>query len=110
MGLVKKRVSSRFASRICTTQPAQLQRLARIVFKDFAPSKYRYYSVHKVKNKDADQTARMCRLGCIFVIFMQRNWVFSRQMPYYQYIKTFLADDGVTLSRLAQAYITVINC
>ena len=37
----------------------------------------RYYTIQAVNNKDADQTARMCRLICIFVVRIWHKQVFS---------------------------------
>ena len=49
-----------------SNQTAQLQRLARIL-------KINYYTLQIANNKGADQTARMRRLICSFVVRMQQS-------------------------------------
>ena len=44
---------------------------------NFGYSKLRYYSIHAVKNKSADQTAQMHRLICAFVVRIWHKQVFS---------------------------------
>ena len=41
-----------------------------------------YFTVHIVNNKRADQTARMRRLVCAFVVHKQQSQGFSRRGPY----------------------------
>ena len=43
----------------------------------FACSKYRYDTFQQENNKGADQTVRMCRLGCVFIVRKARRQVFS---------------------------------
>ena len=61
-------------TRYASNWPAQLQRLARVL--KFGYSK-RYYTIQEVNNKGADQTARMRRLICAFVVRMWHIQVFS---------------------------------
>ena len=53
-----------------SNQPAQLQRLARKL-NSFLCSKFIHYTFQKLNNKVADQTARLRRMVCAFVVEMQ---------------------------------------
>ena len=63
-----------------SNQPTQLQSLSRC--RNIACSKFINYTLLGANNKDADQTARMCRLVCAFDVRMQLRQVFSRHGPY----------------------------
>ena len=65
------------ASELDSNQPAKLQGLARVL-KFLYIKQVRYYTFLKGNNKGLDQTARMRRLVCIFVVPMQQSQVFSR--------------------------------
>ena len=62
----------------CSNQLAQLQRLARILKLHF-----RYHTLQEENNKDADQTAWMHRLVCVFVASMQPSG-FLASRPIYE--------------------------
>ena len=63
-----------------SNQPAQLQRLARML-KLCVYSKFINYTFQRLDNKVVDQTARPRRLVCAFVVEMQLPKVFSRRDP-----------------------------
>ena len=62
-----------FLTKLDSNQSPQLERLAR----NFDGSKFRYDTFQKVNNKGADQSARMRRLVCTFVVFNLQKQVFS---------------------------------
>ena len=51
---------------------------------NFGYSKQRYYTIQAVNNKGADQTARMRRLICAFVVRIWHKQVFSWHEPQYE--------------------------
>ena len=67
-----------FATRYDSNRAAQLQRLARVLKSwRFGFSQCRYYTILAANNKGADQTARMRRLICAFVVRIWHKLVFS---------------------------------
>ena len=50
---------------------------------NFWYSKYRYYTILGVNNKGADQTVRMRRLICIFVVRIGQKQAFSWRGSYH---------------------------
>ena len=76
-----------------SNQSSQLQRLARkLKFNYFACSKFRYENndtFQKANNKDADQSAQMCRLVCAFVVRKPQRQVSWRPGPNMAVSETF---------------------
>ena len=68
----------------------------------FAWSKFDCYTFHILNNKGADQTVRMHRLVCAFVVRRQLIQVFSRQGP----LKTHI----ILVVCLALFYLSAITC
>ena len=66
---MKKPVSG-FSTMQALNQPAQLQRIDRML-KFCVYSKFINYTFQRLNNKVADQTARPRRLVCAFVVEMQ---------------------------------------
>ena len=58
-----------------SNQSAQLQRLSRML--KFCVYQVFNYTFQRVNNKEADQTAQMCRLVCTFIVGMLLHQVFS---------------------------------
>ena len=50
----------------------------------FGLSKYIYCTISAVNNKGTDQTACMCRLICLFVVYIWQNQVFSWHGPHHR--------------------------
>ena len=71
----------RFQTKREANQSPQLQRLGRK--SNFAFSKCRYDTFHKVNNKGADQSVRMRRLICTFVVHKLLKTGFLAFRPIY---------------------------
>ena len=56
---------------------------------NFTCIKFTYGTFQKMNNKDADQTVRMCRLVCPFVVCEPWRQVFSRRGPYSRWLHVF---------------------
>ena len=65
---------SGFPTKRVLNQSLRLNRLARN--SNFSRSKCRYDSSTKADNKVADETARMRRLGCVFIVTNHRGQAF----------------------------------
>ena len=63
-----KWASSGFATRPCSFQPAQLQRLVQSESWNVVYAMFSYRLFRRANNKDADQTARKRRLICAFAV------------------------------------------
>ena len=74
-------LSSGFPTKWYSNQPAQLQRLARKSKYRLLCSQSRYDTFQKANNKGADQTARMRRLVCAFVVCKPPNTGFLESRP-----------------------------
>ena len=66
----------------CLWGKARLSNRDKLEYRNFSRSKSRYDTFQKTNNKSADQTARMRRLVCVFVIAKPRRRSFSRRGPY----------------------------
>ena len=66
VGVSQENLSCGFMTKRYSTQSPKLQRLARKL--RFRCSKLRYGAFQRANNKGADQTARMRRLVCPFVV------------------------------------------
>ena len=82
-----------FPTRPDTNRPARPQKLARV-------SKFRLYNLGILyylssENKGADQTARMRRLICAFVVrvFNKTHFLMARLISYFDIIFAFLATE-----------------
>ena len=80
MGLVVRKLVLGVSYKARFNQPAQLQRLAR---------KLKYNSFQIANNKGADQTARMRRLVCAFVVRKPPKTDFLALRPNYRYTLPF---------------------
>ena len=67
----------------CMTQTGLLSYSDEIEAWNFRFSKYRYYTIQVANNKGADQTARMRRLVCAFVVHIWHKQIFSWRGSYY---------------------------
>ena len=68
-------LSSGFPTKRVLDQPLRLNRLARN--RNFSRSKCRYDSSTKADNNVADETARIRRLVCAFIVTNHRRQVFA---------------------------------
>ena len=68
-----------FAGRIAILLVLSCRGLVRIM--TFTYSIYKYYTIHGSNNKDADQTARMRRLICVFVVRIRHKTGFLMTGP-----------------------------
>ena len=64
------------ATRYDSNQSVLLQKLVRVL-KVWRKQRYRYYTMYEANNNGADQTARMRRVICAFVVCIWRKQVFS---------------------------------
>ena len=80
--LTRENLSFGFPTKCDSNQPAQLQRLARKL--KFRSSKSRYDTFQKANNKGADQTVRMGRLVCAFVVGTAPKTGFLALRPIYK--------------------------
>ena len=71
----RENLSSGFPTKRVLNQSLRLNRLTRNG--NFSRSKCRYDSSKKSDNKVADESARMCRLVCAFIVTNQRRRVFA---------------------------------
>ena len=71
MSSSQENLSSQFATRYDSNRPAQLQNLARV---------YKYYTIQGANSKGADQTARMRRQVCNFVVCIWHKTRFSNDV------------------------------
>ena len=77
MGIdARQNLSSGFPTKLDSNQSPQLQRLARKC--NFTYGKFRYDTYQKANNKGTDQSARMRRLVCAYVVRKHRRQIFSR--------------------------------
>ena len=85
-----------------------LPRLARILILS-------YCTFQITNNKDADQTARMLRLVCTFVVRILKSQVFSRQGPFIFdpcHVETYLRNmqqHGFSIDNPAQPHGRLIG-
>ena len=75
----------------------------------FGLSKYIYCTISAVNNKGTDQTACMCRLICLFVVYIWQNQVFSWHGPHHRQSAVYIVM-ALNLLHAKVSYIIDIAC
>ena len=105
---LRENLSLGFLIRSFPKQPPQLQRLAR---KFNCPNgKFRYDTFQLANINGADQTVRMGRLVCAFVVHKPRKQVYSRRGPYEGDVYRFLMKGQYFLPFHHSLFLKVFIC